>query len=340
MQRKVRALSELTDLSLTAAFELAHAILRANGFSEAHAAPIARNVVRAQIDDCQSHGLHRLLMCVRTASAGKVSLDAVPTVRHTSANMVKVDAHSGFSLMSFEAGLPILAAMAKETGLAAMAINRCFHFSALWPEVEDLAEQGLAAIAMLPSHSCVAPAGGSKAVFGTNPFAFAWPRGNEQPAYAFDFATSASARGEIEVHRRAGKPLPEGWAIDSAGRPTTDPVAALAGSLLPFGGHKGSALSTMIELLAGAVIGDFLSMDALNHAGTLDTAPRHGELVLAFNPMLFGDGDRAGETERAERLFAAITAQRPPSLRAAVLGPRQEPRSGRSHDSAQVALRT
>jgi delta1-piperideine-2-carboxylate reductase len=302
-------LSELTDLSLTEAFELAHAILRANGFSEAHAAPIARNVVRAQIDDCQSHGLHRLLMCVRTARAGKVSLGAVPTVRRTSANVVKVDAQSGFSLMAFEAGLPILAAMAKETGLAAMAINRCFHFSALWPEVEDLAERGLAAIAMLPSHSCVAPAGGSKAVFGTNPFAFAWPRGKGHPAYAFDFATSASARGEIEVHRRAGKPLPEGWAIDSVGQPTTDPAAALAGSLLPFGGHKGSALSTMIELLAGAMIGDFLSMDALDHAGTLDTAPRHGELILAFNPTLFGDDDRAGQTERAERLFAVITTQ-------------------------------
>jgi delta1-piperideine-2-carboxylate reductase len=190
-----------------------------------------------------------------------------------------------------------------------MAINRCFHFSALWPEVEDLAELGLAAIAMLPSHSYVAPAGGSKAVFGANPFAFAWPRGNEQPPYVFDFATSAWARGEVEVHRRAGKLLPEGWAIDSTGQSTTDPIAALAGSLLPFGGHKGSALSTMIELLAGAMIGDFLSMDALDHAGTLDTAPRHGELILAFNPTLFGDDDRAGQTERAERLFAVITTQ-------------------------------
>jgi delta1-piperideine-2-carboxylate reductase len=310
-------LSELTNLSLTEASELAHAILRANGFSETHAGSITRNVVRAQIDDCQSHGLHRLLMCVRTARAGKVSLDATPTVRRTSANVVKVDAHSGFSLLAFEAGLPIVAAAAKETGVAAMAINRCFHFSALWPEVEDLAEQGLAAIAMLPSHSCVAPAGGSKAVFGTNPFAFAWPRGKGPPPYAFDFATSASARGEIEVHRRVGKPLPEGWAIDSVGQPTTDPAAALAGSLLPFGGHKGSALSTMIELLAGAMIGDFLSMDALDHAGTLDTAPRHGELILAFNPTLFGDDDRTGQTDRAERLFAAVTMQgaRLPSAR-------------------------
>lgn len=302
-------MNDTTDLSLAEARDLAEAVLAASGFSPAHGAAIARTILRAQIDDCQSHGLHRLLMCVRTAEAGKLSLDATPSVARVSPTIVKVDAAFGMSLLAFEAGLPVLVEMARAFGLAAMVIKRCFHFSALWPEVEDLAEQGLAAIALVPSHSAVAPAGGSKPLLGTNPFAFAWPRGAGRDPYVFDFATSAAARGEVELHRRSGTPLPAGWALDAEGRPTTDPAAALKGSLLTFGGHKGSALSTMIELLAGAMIGDFLSLDALHHAGSLDTAPCHGELVLAFDPRRFGSGDPARDAASAERLFEAITAQ-------------------------------
>lgn len=153
-------------------------------------------------------------------------------------------------MLAFDVGRPILIEKARAHGLAAMAINRCCHFSAIWPEVEDIAADGIAALCMLPSHSFVAPAGGTKPVFGTNPIAFAWPRSDLYP-YVFDFATSAVARGEIELHRRADKEIPPGWALDSSGRSTTDPAAALAGSMLTFGGHIGSALSTMIELLEG-----------------------------------------------------------------------------------------
>ena len=80
------------------------------------------------------------------------------------------------------------------------------------------------------------------------------------------------ARGEIELHRRAGQPLPEGWAIDADGQPTTDPAAALAGAMLPFGGHKGSAIGTMIELLAGVMIGDLTSPEVLDILGATTLA--------------------------------------------------------------------
>jgi LDH2 family malate/lactate/ureidoglycolate dehydrogenase len=106
-----------------------------------------------------------------------------------------------------------------------------------------------------------------QALLGTNPFAFGWPREGQLP-YVFDFATSVAARGEIELHRRAGTTLPEGWAIDAEGRPTTDPETALAGAMLSFGGHKGSAIGTMIELLAGIMIGDLTSRGALDLLGT------------------------------------------------------------------------
>lgn len=296
------------DLSIADAYRLGFEVLTRHGFSDAHADAIARNTCRGQVDECHSHGLYRLLVCVRTLKAGKVRPDAVPTVTHPTDAIVRVDAAGGFSLVGFEAGRPVLAEKARRLGIAALAINHCYHFSALWPEVEDVAAEGLAALAMLPSHSYVAPAGGTKPVFGTNPLAFAWPRGTSHP-YVFDFATSVAARGEIELHRRAGKPLPEGWAIDREGLPTTDPDAALAGAMLPFGGHKGSALSTMIELLAGPLIGDLLSMDALAHAEGVDATPYHGELVIAFDPGRFGLGNPDDNARRAETLFDAIQAQ-------------------------------
>jgi delta1-piperideine-2-carboxylate reductase len=295
-------------LSLDDIYELACDVLISNGFSEAHSASIARVIWRCQRDECQSHGLYRLLVCVRTLRAGKVSPDVVPTISHPSSAILRADARGGYSLLSFDIGLPSLVEKALDTGIAAFVINRCCHFSALWPEVEDVARHGLAALCMLPSHSFVAPAGGTKPVLGTNPIAFAWPRSEGLP-YVFDFATSAVARGEIELHRRTNTAIPTGWALDESGKPTTEPAAALAGSMLTFGGHKGSALSTMIELLAGPMIGDLLSLEARRRDAGVDGSPYHGELIIAFDPKRFAPGNFEKHAGRAEALFAAITTQ-------------------------------
>ena len=127
--------------------------------------------------------------------------------------------------------------------------------------------------------------------------------------YVFDFATSVAARGEVELHRIAGKPLPEGWAVDAGGAPTVDPAAALAGAMLPFGGHKGSAISMMIELLAGVMIGDMTSPEALAFLGTTTVAPRHGELIIAFSPERFAAARGGFDASRAEALFDAVLGQ-------------------------------
>jgi delta1-piperideine-2-carboxylate reductase len=122
------------------------------------------------------------------------------------------------------AACPALVEATRRHGLGALVIRRCFHFSALWPEIEAITAHGLAALALTPSHAWVAPAGGSQPLFGTNPIAFGWPRPGPYP-YVFDFATSAIARGDLELHRRAGQPLPEGCGVDADGQPSTDPVA-------------------------------------------------------------------------------------------------------------------
>ncbi|MBN9071118.1 MAG: Ldh family oxidoreductase [Rhizobiales bacterium] len=295
--------------TIGALHERVEAIFRKAGVNATQAGAIARVITAGERDACKSHGIYRIEGALRTIKAGKVEPGAVPELEPGSAGaIVKVDAKGGFANPAFELGLPVLAERARSCGIAALVLHDAVHFSALWAEVEALTEIGLAGIAMCPSYATVAPAGGSKPLLGTNPFAFGWPR-EGRPPYVFDFATSVAARGEIELHRRAGKPLPEGWAIDAEGRPTTDPQAALAGAMLTFGGHKGSAIATMIELLAGVMIGDLTSPEALAQLGTTTLYPAHGELILAFAPQAFAAGRPGNPLMRAETLFEAIMGQ-------------------------------
>jgi delta1-piperideine-2-carboxylate reductase len=278
------------------------------GFSPLQAQSLARVIVAGERDGCKSHGIYRIEGCLRTLRAGKVNPVAVPALHVDDSAIVRVDAQGGFANAAFDTGLEALEAQTARFGLAALVITDCTHFSALWPEVEALAARGMAGLAMCPSYATVAPYGGTQALLGTNPIAFGWPRPGQHP-YVFDFATSVAARGEVELHRIAGKPLPDGWAMDAQGQPTTSPEAALAGAMLPFGGHKGSAISTMVELLAAAMIGDLTSPEALEFLGTTTLAPRHGELILAFNPQRFAAGRQTDPFARAEILLQAITGQ-------------------------------
>ncbi|WP_376870598.1 Ldh family oxidoreductase [Albirhodobacter sp. R86504] len=269
---------------------------------------LARVITAAERDNCKSHGIYRVEGCMRVIKAGKVEPLAVPEIFDAGKAVIEVDAKGGFSNPAFEAAKALLAARARETGLAALVIRDCLHFSALWQEVEALADDGLAALSMCPSYSFVAPAGGKQGLLGTNPLAFGYPRAGEHP-YVYDFATSVAARGEIELHRRAGKPIPEGWAVDKDGNPTTDPDVALEGAMLPFGGHKGSAISTMIELLAGAMLGEFMSKEALDFMGSSALLPRHGALIIALDPAVFSARSGRDPIAEGERLFAAIGDQ-------------------------------
>ncbi|RDW12835.1 Ldh family oxidoreductase [Paracoccus thiocyanatus] len=308
------------------------------GFNAQQAVAIARIITAAERDGAKSHGIYRIEGCLRTLAAGKVLAHARPELIDEGSGVIRVLADGGFSPAALDLGLPVLTARAEKLGLAALVINDCVHYSALWPEVEALAERGLAGLAMCPSYAAVAPAGGVRPLLGTNPIAFAWPRAAAAP-YVFDLATSAAARGEIELLARAGKPLPQGWALDAEGTPTTDADAGLAGALLPFGGHKGSALATMVELLAGAMIGDLTSQSALDELGSLDLAPRHGELILAFSPARFAAGRPADPQVQAEALFDAMLGQgaRLPGQRRLAARARAEA-EGIALDAAELAL--
>ncbi|WP_028238768.1 Ldh family oxidoreductase [Stutzerimonas azotifigens] len=318
-------------LSLQDVRDLAQRVLRRHGFSEPYVQAIAETMVAGERDECASHGIYRLLGCIATLKAGKVSADAEPQVVDQAPSVVRVDAGGGFAQVPFRAGLPLLVKKARQQGIAILAINNCVHFSALWAEMEALTAEGLVALACTPSHAWVAPAGGRKPVFGTNPIAFGWPRPDGLP-FIFDFATSAVARGEIELHRRAGKAIPEGWGIDAEGRPTTCAEEALNGAMLTFGGHKGSALAAMVELLAGPLIGDMTSAESIAFDAGTKSAPFGGELIIAIDPGRILGPDADQHLARAEALFEAIQGQgaRLPSQR------RYEARERTQRDGVEI----
>lgn len=280
----------------------------AHGLSPEHTETVAEAMALAQRDECHSHGFHQLPGAIELIRRGKLVRDAVPVLDDRTASLVHLDARFGYSLLSFETGLPLLVEKARKTGIAAMVIKNCYHFSALWPEVEALTDRGLIGLVMTQGVNCVAPEGGHKPTFGTNPIAFGWPRPQGNP-YVFDFATSVIARSDIQMHQLAGQEIPLDWAMDSDGKPTSDPSAALKGALRTFGGHKGSALSTMVELLTGPLLGDLLSADSIKVDEGAGLTPLHGELILALDPDVFLGAERAHHFERAERLFESITAQ-------------------------------
>ena len=302
-------MADLTRLTLDHVHALAWQVLHAQGVSEDQARAIADTVTAAERDDCKSHGLFRLPGYVSSVRSGKVTPDAVPQVRELAPAIVQVDGRNGFAPLALQLGCAPLVEKARRHGIAALAVTRIYHFAALWPEVEALAAQGLVAFAFTAAMSYVAPAGGSKPLYGTNPMAFAWPRAGHPPL-VFDQASSASARGEIQLHLRDGAPLPTGWAIDAEGHPTTDPAAALAGAQLPFGGYKGAAIALMIELLAGALIGEVFSFEASEQDNDDGGPPIGGEFMIALDPACCVRHDhQSAQLAHAEQLFAKILAQ-------------------------------
>ncbi len=287
---------------------LARAKLLGAGLAPAHAEAVAETMVAGERDGCASHGIYRLLVAVASINKGVVVPDAVPVLSHPARALVRVEGGGGFAQLAFQTGKPALIEKARANGIAALALNNVVHFAALWPEVEELADEGLVALAFTPSHAWVAPSGGAEPVFGTNPIAFGWPR-PDGPPFVFDFATSMVARGEIELHRRAGKAVPDDWGVDADGRPTTDPAAILSGAMRTFGGHKGSALAAMVELLAGPLIGDMTSRESIDRDAGRGGSPLGGELIIAIDPKGFL-GDLLPEHQaRAEAMFDAITGQ-------------------------------
>ena len=284
-------------------------IFERHGTSAEVAAVLAHNCASAERDGAHSHGVFRIPGYLSTLASGWVDGRAVPRVEDVAPGYLAVDAGNGFAQPAYRAAYSALVAKARANGVALLAIRNSHHFAALWPDVEPLADDGLVALALVNSMACVVPSGGTKALFGTNPIAFAAPRAGHEPL-VFDLATSAIAHGDVQIAAREGRLLPDGHGVDRHGQPTNDPRAILdGGALLPFGGahssYKGSALSMMVELLAAALTGGNFSFefDWSAHPGA--QTPWTGELIIAIDPA---KGAGRSFAQRCEDLVQAMAA--------------------------------
>ncbi|MBK4987317.1 Ldh family oxidoreductase [Pseudomonas sp. S36] len=291
---------------------LLQGIFERHGCSQAVAQVLASNCASAQRDGAHSHGIFRMPGYVSTLASGWVNGRATPQVSDLAAGYVSVDAGGGFAQPALAAARELLVKKAQTAGIAVLAIHNSHHFAALWPDVEPFAEQGLIALSVVNSMTCVVPHGGRKPLFGTNPIAFAAPCAGHPPI-VFDMATSAMAHGDIQLAAAARQPLAAGIGVDSQGAPTTDAQAVLnGGALLPFGEHKGSALSMMVELLAAGLTGGHFSweFDWAGHPGA--KTPWTGQLIIVINPGL-GAGRPFAERSRVlvEQMQAAGLTRMP-----------------------------
>ncbi|PKH12763.1 Ldh family oxidoreductase [Pseudomonas fluorescens] len=277
-----------------------------HGTSPEVAGVLAHNCASAERDGAHSHGVFRIPGYVSTLGSGWVSGKAVPLVEDVASGFVRVDANNGFAQPALAAARSLLVEKARSAGIALLAIRNSHHFAALWPDVEPFAEEGLVALSVVNSMTCVVPHGADRPLFGTNPIAFAAPRA-DGPPIVFDLATSAIAHGDVQIAARKGERLPLGTGVDSLGQPTQDPKAILeGGALLPFGGHKGSALSMMVELLAAALTGGNFSFefDWSNHPGA--RTPWTGQLLIVIDPAkTAGQGFAERSQELVRQMHAA-----------------------------------
>ena len=270
-------------LTLDEIFDLSKKTLLANGCDAETASILSDLIMKAERDGSLSHGLFRLPAYVSGLKSGKINGKGKPEIKIISPSVIRVLGNGCLAPVVLNKGVPELIKAAKENGIAVLAITNSHHMAAMWPETEMIAEQGLVAFACTSYKPMVAPAGAKKALFGTNPISFAWPRPGKTPV-VYDMATASMAMGEVQVAKREGHKVPLGTGLNKEGKETTDPgEIADGGVLLPFGGYKGSGIAMMVELLAGALVGDNFSYETAAKDNKDGGPPSGGEFILAIS---------------------------------------------------------
>ena len=292
-------------VSLVEAQTLGEKILMAHSVGQRNATLTIASLLRAEMEGLPSHGFSRIPYYAAQSAAGKVDGHAVPLVERPRPGVVTVDARCGFAFSAFADGLPVAARAAKESGVALLAVRNSHHAGVLGFPVADLAEQGLVALGFANSPASLAPYGGKKVTFGTNPLAMACPRKNAPPL-VIDLSMGLLARGKILQAAKKGELIPEGAAVDAQGNPTRDPAKAFDGALLPFGGPKGYALALMVEIMSAALTGASLAIEASSLFTPDGPAPRLGQSFLIMDPAATAG---ASFVDRVEQLLAFITDQ-------------------------------
>jgi len=285
--------------------ELARRVLVNAGTSEPAAGSVALALVRADADGLHSHGLARLRAYSGQVTTGKVAGSAVPELEILGPSAARIDAREGFAFPALDLAIETMVDMLAVTPIAGIAITNSHHFGVAGHHVERLAERGAVGMVVGNSPGGIAPWGGFRPLFGTNPMAFGFPR-TAAPPVVVDLSLSKQARGKVKLAADTGREIPEGWALDAAGKPTTDAAAALGGSMLPLGDAKGAALVLAVEIMAAAMTGANFGFEASSFFETEGEPPRVGQFLLGFDPGPLSGGSY---TERLEVLLDAVTDQ-------------------------------
>jgi LDH2 family malate/lactate/ureidoglycolate dehydrogenase len=268
---------------------LATRALAAGGMREAEAATAAGVLVLADLFGLRTHGISRVAQYLDRVKLGGIDARADVTTTRVAPALAMVDGRNGIGPLVGMTALEAALDGARQAGIGAAFARGSNHFGPIMPYALIAAEQGCASIAASNATTTIAPWGGKDTRLGNNPIGFGVPNPGGDPVI-LDMALSVAARAKIRNLAAAGQPMPEGWATDSEGRPTTDPVAALKGFLLPVGGHKGYGLAIMVDLLAGLLSGAAY----LTHVRAWDKEPGVaqdlGHVFIAIDVTKLGDG--------------------------------------------------
>jgi (2R)-3-sulfolactate dehydrogenase (NADP+) len=283
-------------------FRLAREALERAGANAAMAEAAARHLVAAEEQGLPTHGMSRVPFYCTMLRNGRNDGVARPRLVAERAGACLIDNADGLPYVAAQWAVDEVIQRARRNGVAFAGITNSAHVGVLGIHVERVAESGLVGLAFTNSPAAIPPWGGRKPLFGTNPVAAAFPRREGDPI-VIDLALTTVVRGRIMMAMKKGERIPEGWALDRNGKPTTDPKEAIEhGSLFPVGGAKGAMLALMFELLCAALTGSAIGPEADSFFSEQGNRPRIGQAFIAVDPSAL-----AGTDKYLERVEAVAT---------------------------------
>lgn len=280
-------------------------ILEAHGVPTGDAATTARCLVRADLRGVDTHGIVRLPGYLDRIGKGLV--DPAPDLapRRVAPAVAHLDGQNGLGFVVATRAMDEAMAIAREAGTGTVGVFRSTHFGMAANYLLQAVEAGFAALVFTNASPAMPPFGGRREMLGTSPFGAAMPNPGGTP-FVLDMSPSVAARGKIRKAAREGRPIPEGYALDAEGRPTTDPEAALKGVVLPIGGAKGAGLSLLMDLFCGVLTGAAFAGRVGDQYKAFDRPQNVGHFVLAIRPDLFVGAEAFAA--RMEEEVAALRA--------------------------------
>ena len=274
-------------------------------------------LLQADLRGVDSHGMIRLPVYAQRIRKGVVNPQPVTRIVRTSASTALLDGDNGLGAVVGSRAMGTAIELAANTGIGFVGVRRSNHFGIAAFYVQKALRKGLIGCAASNAPPHMAPFGGRARFLGTNPFSVGIPAGKQAPLI-FDASTSVVARGKIIIAAEEGKAIPPGWAIDPEGNSTTDAKAALAGSVLPFGGPKGSAISLMIDVLCGVLTGSAFAL-TLNTLENLDAEQNLGHIFVAMRTDIFVTAEEF--SSRMDEILQTLKSSAPAPNVGQVLAP-------------------